>query len=152
MQLAEALLRVPDTETAIAPETRQAYLEMHYSVFGKFPLTLEVGIANPDLAMRYKALKVQSCAFITACNPLGQSLDAAVNAELQAAFAGELCQRSLVFVEGLGQHPTGQWPGEASFLVWDLSLEAAKALGTQNEQNAIIWCGLNAVPKFIVLR
>ena len=67
--------------------------------------------------MRYKALKVQSCAFITACNPLGQSLEPTVNADLQAAFAGELRKRNLVFIKGLDEHPTGQWPSEASFLV-----------------------------------
>ena len=140
------------TESIIAPETRQAYLETHYSVYGESPFALKVGVANPALAMRYKALKVQSCAFITACNPLGQSLNPNVNADLQAAFAGELRQRSLVFVEGLGQHPTGQPLGEVSFLVWGLSLDTAKALGTQQKQNAIIWCGLDAVPQLIVLR
>ena len=139
-------------DSIIAPETRQAYLQTHYSVFGESPLTLEVGIANPALAARYKELKVQSCAFITACNPLGQLLDAGVNADLQAALASELRQRSLVFVEGVGQHPTGQWPGEASFLVWDLSLMAAQTLGSKYDQNAIIWCGLDAVPQLIVLR
>ena len=139
-------------DSPITPETRKSYLETHYHVYGQSPLTLEVGVANPLLATLYQALSVQSCAFITACNPFSQSLDAAVNADRQAAFAGELRERGLKFVEGLGKHPSGQWPGEASFLVWSLTLEAAKALGTQHEQNAIIWCGLDAVPQLIMLR
>ena len=139
-------------ESIIAPGTCQSYRETHYRVLGDMPFTLEVGIANPSLAALYKSLRVQSCAYITACNPLSQSLEASVNADLQAAFAGELRQRNLKFVEGLGQHPSNEWPGEASFLVWNLALEAAKTLGTKHQQNAIIWCGLDAVPQLILLR
>ena len=136
----------------IAPATCQAYLETHYLVLGDTPLTLQVGVANSSLGALYKVLHVESCAFVTACNPWSQSLESSVNAERQAVLASELRQRSLKFVDGIGQHPSGQWPGEASFLIWDLSLEAAKALGNRHEQNAIIWCGLDAVPQLILLR
>lgn len=129
-----------------------SYLETQYHVHGETPLTLQVGVANASLAAHYKSLRVESCAYITACNPFSQSLEACVNADLHAAFADELRQRSLKFVEGVGQHPSGQWPGEASYLIWGLSLEAAKALGAKHDQNAIIWCGPEAVPQLILLR
>ena len=140
------------TTPIIDPATRQSYLETHYHVLGQTPFTLEVGIANVSLEKQYKAHRVESCAFITACNPFSQSLEESVNADLHAAFALELRQHSLMFEEGLGQHPSGQWPGEASYLVWGLSLEAAKKLGIKHDQNAIIWCGLDAVPQLILLR
>ena len=136
----------------IDPTTFQSYLETQYHVHGDTPLTLQVGIVNSSLAARYKALRVESCAYITSCNPFSQSLEACVNADLHAAFADELRQRSLKFVEGVGQHPSNRWPGEASYLIWDLSLETAKALGNRHQQNAIIWCGLDAVPQLILLR
>ena len=41
---------------------------------------------------------------------------------------------------------------EESFLVYGLTLEAAKALGTRLEQNAFIWSGEDAVPQLILLR
>lgn len=140
------------SDSTIDPATHQAYLETHYLVFGDTPLTLQVGIANPGLTTLYKTHRVESCAFITACNPWSQSLDAAANAQRQATLAAELRHRSLTFVEGIGQHPSSQRPGEASFLVWGLSLEAAKALGHKHEQNAIVWCGLDAVPQLITFQ
>ena len=136
----------------IDPAARKAYLETHYLVNGDTPLTLQVSIVSSVLATLYKAHRVESCAFITACNPWSQLLDAAANTQRQVTLAAELRHRSLTFVEGIGQHPSGQWPGEASFLVWGLSLEAAKALGIRHEQNALIWCGLDAVPQLITLR
>ena len=139
-------------DSDIDPPTFQSYLETLYHVHGDTPLTLQVGVANPSLIAHYKELRVESCAYITACNPFGQSLDACVNEDLHAAFADELRQRSLKFVEGVGQHPSNRWPGEASYLIWDLSLEAAKALGIRHQQNAIIWCGRDAVPQLILLR
>jgi len=39
--------------------------------------------------------------------------------------ARELAQRGLAVELGVGQHPSGDWPGEPSFLVYGLALEAA---------------------------
>ncbi|MBC7377060.1 MAG: DUF3293 domain-containing protein [Burkholderiaceae bacterium] len=141
---------VPDS--VIDPATCQSYLQTQYHVQGETPLTLQVGVASASLKALYKTLRVESCAFITACNPFSQPLEDCVNADLQAAFAGELRQRSLQFVESVGQHPSNQWPGEASFLVWGLALEEAKSLGARQHQNAIVWCGPDAVPQLILLR
>ena len=91
-------------------------------------------------------------AYITALNPFSRALDVAANAERHAALGRELEQRSLASIEGLGQHPSNQWPGEASYLVFGLTLEAAKTLGTRLEQNAIVMAGADAVPQLILLR
>ena len=42
--------------------------------------------------------------------------------------------------------------GEASYLIFGLTLEAAKMLGMRLEQNAIVWAGVDAVPQLILLR
>jgi len=60
--------------------------------------------------------------------------------------------RSLPFIERVGQHPSNRWAPEPSFLVLGLSLEAAKALGSRHEQNAIVWCGIDATPQLVLLR
>ncbi len=52
----------------------------------------------------------------------------------------------------IGQHPSNSWAGEESFLVFGVSLEAAKALGRRFEQNAIVWSAADAVPQLILLR
>ncbi len=139
--------------SVIDPKTIQAYLETDYHVHGDAPMTLNVGVASPALADLHKASGVTTSAFITACNPFSQAFDDATNTQRQAALARELKSRGLTFIEGIGQHTTNkEWPGEPSFLVLNLSLEAAKALGVRHEQNAIIWCGADAVPQLILLR
>lgn len=130
----------------------QAYLEAHYHVHGNAPTTLKVGEADASLAALHEAAGVACSVFITACNPFSEKVGDALNVERQQAFAHVLRQRGLSFIDGLGQHPTNGWAGEASFLVLGLTLEDARALGTQHGQNAIIWSGADAVPQLILLR
>jgi hypothetical protein len=49
-------------------------------------------------------------------------------------------------------HRSNHLSGEASYLIFGLTLEAAKALRTRLEQNAIVWTGADAVPQLILLR
>ncbi len=138
--------------SAIAPPTLQAYLETDYCVHGEPGFTLRVGRASAELLAAHKRRRTDCSAFLTACNPFSQPLDAAANAARQAALAKELSGRSLAFLPGVGQHPSNGWPGEDSFLVFGLTLEAAKALGTRLEQNGLVWSGADAVPQLILLR
>ena len=139
-------------DSVIDQRSIQAYLETDYHVHGDAPVTLNIGVANPTLSALYKAHRIESSAFITACNPFSQPFDESANADRQAALARELQQRSLSYIEGIGQHPSNEWLGEPSFLVLGLSREAAMALGNRHEQNAIVWCGVDAVPELVLLR
>ena len=139
-------------DSVIDRDTIQAFLETDYRVHSNAPLTLNIGVANSTLATLHKSHRVESSAFVTACNPFSQAFDESANADRQAALGRELQQRGLTYIEGIGQHPMNEWPGEPSFLVFGLSREAAKALGDQHEQNAIVWCGLDAVPELVLLR
>ena len=132
--------------------TVQAYRETEYRVFAEAGFTLRVGQASAELLSAHKRHKTQCSAFLTAWNPFSHALDAASNAERQAALARELKQRSLAFELGIGQHPGNGWPGEESFLVYGLTLESAKVLGRRFEQNAFVWSGADAVPRLILLR
>ncbi len=138
--------------SAIDPLTIQAYLETDYCVQGEPGLKLRVGQASAELLAAHKRRRTDCSAFLTACNPFSQSLDAEANAARQAALARELTGRSLAFLPGIGQHPSNGWPGEDSFLVFGLTLEAAKVLATRLEQNGFIWSGADAVPQLILLR
>jgi hypothetical protein len=139
-------------DSVIDQRSIQAYLETDYHVHSDAPVKLNIGVANPTLAALHKSHRVESSTFVTACNPFSQAFDELANAERQAALARELQQRSLTYIEGIGQHPKNEWPGELSFLVLGLSREAAKALGNRHEQNAIVWSGLDAVPELVLLR
>ena len=139
-------------ETSIDAGTVQAFRETEYMVHGDEPFTLKVGEVCPPLAAAHKRHRVDCSAYITACNPFSQILDDQENAERHAALGRELGRRSLASIEGIGQHPSNKWPGEPSYLVFGLTLEAAKTLGTRLEQNAIVWSGADAGPQLIMLR
>lgn len=139
-------------ESIIDAAVLQAFRETEYRVGGEEPFILRVGETAPALAAAHKRHRVDCSAFVTACNPYSQSLDDCENAKRHAALGIELAQRSLSSVEGIGQHTSNQWPGEASYLIFGLTLEAAKTLGTRLEQNAIVWSGADAVPQLILLR
>ena len=129
----------------------KAYEETEYRVTQGHPLVLRVNVPSPELASLYKAKGASCAAFITACNPFSRMLSNEDNAKRQAELAAELKRRSLSFFAGVGQHPSGNWPGEHSFLVLGLALEAARSLGKAYEQNAVIWCGPDAVPRLVLL-
>ena len=153
----------PKIPTAIDAATVAAYRETHYSVLvdglwteadGTSPDRFDLVIDQPSIALKslYAATRHTQSAFITACNPLGQVLSDEANDARQVQLREELTRRSLKFIPGIGQHPTNRWPGEPSFLVLGIALEASKALGLRHQQNAIVWAGPDATPRLILLR
>jgi len=138
--------------TVIDPTTIQPYLETDYRVYSDLPFTLLIGQANTDLLAAHMRNWVDCSAFLTACNPFSRAIDEDANRQLQQQLAKELTKRGLTFVQGVGQHPSNNWPGEESFLVLGLNLEAAKTLGERFEQNAIVWNGPDGSPQLILLR
>lgn len=132
--------------------TIKAYLETDYCVFGESPFVLRTGIANESLAKLYKRLKSNCGVFVTAFNPFGNDVGVAANAVRQVELAKELNRRNLTFFNGIGKHPSGKWATEPSYFVLGLSLEAAKALGKKYDQNAVVWCGSDAIPELVFLR
>jgi hypothetical protein len=130
----------------------QAYRETHFKVTGPLGFTMMVDHHSPSLESIHVRHCAQSSAFITACNPLGVELTVDENDTRQRRLASDLEQRGLSFYDGVGQHPTGDWPGEASFLIIGLDLDGAKDLATQLEQNALVWAGQDAIPRLILLR
>ena len=139
-------------ESLIAPETIQAYRETEFRVFVSDVIVLKIAEKTDDLLALYKKHRSETCAFITACNPLGELLSAEQNSDLQKQLEEEIKFRGLAYIAGEGKHPVGDWPGEPSYLVFDLSLESAKTLGRKFNQNAIVCCDLDAVPQLILLR
>lgn len=138
--------------STIDTATLSAYRETEFRVLGEAPFTLIVDQPCPALASSLLAQRVDCAAFITAANPHSRQCTDAENREALALLAAELDRRSLRYAPGLGIHPSGNWPGEESLLVYGLALEAAKALGATCQQNAIVWAGADAVPRLVLLR
>ena len=143
-------------DTALSPDLIQAFLETHYRVHQDVPdappLTLRVGEASAALIALHRTYSVDCSAFLTAYSPFAKKVDDASNLQRQEALKQEISSRSLVFLPGEGQHPTNGWEPEPSVLVLGLSLEAAKVMGRQYEQAAIVWSGPTAVPELVLLQ
>ena len=136
----------------VEPETIRAYEETHYWVEAPDPFRFEVGQYSQPLAALHHSHGVRSSAFIAAFNPYSKRCNEAENLRRQAALAEELRALGRPFLAGMGKHPSGHWPGEASFLVLGLSQPRARALGERHEQNALIWIDDSAVPRLMLLR
>lgn len=130
----------------------RAYQETEYRVHGTPGFVLRVDVASADLLALHRRHEVTSSAFLTAWNPYSRTVDAAENAARQQDLVDSLEARGFVCMPGIGQHPTGGWPGEDSLLALGPTLDEAQALGDQFEQNAIVWAGDDAVPRLILLR
>jgi hypothetical protein len=140
------------TKSDVDPLIVQAYKETDYCVFGDKEFILKIGHLNSDLLEAHNQHSVECSAFITAWNPYSQDFDDAQNSKLNVDLAAELTTRGLNFIDGIGQHPSGAWPGEKSFLIFGLSLESAKSLGDRYKQNGLIWSGADGVPQLIMLK
>lgn len=138
--------------TAIDSATLQAYRETEYRVHGRGSFTMQVAEACPALVATHQRYRVDCSAFVTACNPCSRRLGDRANASRHAALGRWLHRQGLQAIEGIGQHPSNGWPGEASYLVLGLDLKAARCLGARLKQNAIVWAGPDAVPQLILLR
>lgn len=139
-------------ESLISVETIQVYRETEFRVFVEGVMVLKISEKNEELVALLKCHRSEACAFVTAYNPFGELLSHEQNSDLQKRLEEEIQFRGLTYIAGEGKHPVGDWPGEPSYLVFDLSLEAAKTLGRKFNQNAIVWCGPDAVPQLIFLR
>ncbi len=140
------------SNSIIHPDTIRAYEETHYCILGENPFTLMIGVAERLLADLHRAHRVECSAYVTAVNPFSRAIDAAKNADRQATLEDEIRRTGFDYVRGVGRHPSGTWPGEPSILILGMPMEDAKVLGVRHEQNAIVWCGSNAVPQLILLR
>ena len=132
--------------------TRKAYRETVFIVHGTTPIELRIGVQNSALASLYVETLSDCAAFVTGYNSHSEILSDAANAERQATLEGELRQEGWKVLHGVGRHPSGNWPGEPSLLVLGTGIEAAMGLGKRYEQNAIVWCGTDAVPQLVILR
>jgi hypothetical protein len=130
-------------------ELRQAFTETDYIVHHEPHFTMNIGKVSLELKQLMDHHNALGAAFITAWNPFSEQLSQQKNEERQDALKAELKKRSLKFIDGIGQHPSNNWPGEPSVLVLGLSKEAARSLAGHYEQHAFVWVASGAIPELV---
>lgn len=136
----------------ISGSTLRAFLETHYHVFTQPAFHLQIDQESAELAVACKLYGANCSAFITACNPRSQQVDVAENAQQQALLRRELEVRNLHFLQGEGKHPSNEWPGEASFLVFGLPRPEAGELAQRFRQDAFLWADADCIPRLVLTR
>jgi hypothetical protein len=121
-------------QTTLDAALIQAYRETEYRVAGDQPFTLRIGEVSAELQALRSSSRAEPYAYITACNPFSQDVSHSENAERHAQHGAELAKRGLTHIEGVGQHPSNNWPGEPSYLILGLDLEAARTLGMRMDR------------------
>jgi hypothetical protein len=130
-------------------ELHRAFQETHFIVYHQPPFTLRIGQPSPELDALLQASGYDCAAFITAWNPMCQTLDVTENQRRQQSLKSELDARDLIALLGIGQHPSNGWPGEESILVLGLQFDAARALAKTYGQLAFVWVDINQPAELI---
>jgi hypothetical protein len=76
--------------------------------------------------------------FLTACNPLGRLRPPASNRRAELLLRMTLARAGWRTLAGEGRADAGDWPVEASVLVFGVRWPSAAALGRQWRQNAVV--------------
>jgi hypothetical protein len=130
-------------------ELIQAFTETDYIVHHEKPFTMNIGKPCQALRKFMAERNALGAAFITAWNPFSQNLSAKENQARQDELKANLKKRGLICIDGIGKHPSNNWPGEVSVLVLGLDLEAAKSLARHYEQHAFVWSAGGGVPELV---
>ncbi len=133
----------------LPPELMQAFFDTHYILHNEAPLVMHIGQPCPELKNLMAQNNALSAAFITAWNPFSQNLHAKENQDRQDELKANIKKRGLICIDGIGKHPSNNWPGEVSVLVLGLDLGAAKSLARHYGQHAFVWAAGDGVPELV---
>ena len=143
---------IGSAESALSPDLIKAYEATEFHVMAMPPFVLEVNRYCGKLDRLFKNWEATSAAFISAYNPYSESLAAEENALRNQRLQADIKHLGFRSIDGFGKHPDGEWEAEDSFFVPGISLDGARELGAAYGQNAIVWCGEDAVPRLVLLR
>lgn len=124
----------------MTPELAEAYRQTSYLVGTDHPVCLRIGQHNPalDALLKKHGAQKMPWAFLTAHNPKSKKLSDEENKKRERDLRKRLTASGYRFVEGKGVGDDGLWPEERSVLIFNITREAAKLLGQDLEQNAIV--------------
>lgn len=132
-------------------ELKIKYETAIYEVQAKETFKFKINQYSTDLANILSRNKVTSAAFITAYNPQGKVRTSKENIRFQKELLNKLKFRNLQFFEGSGYDADGAWDSEISALILGIDYEAAKSLGSQFNQLAIVWIDNLCIPRLVML-
>lgn len=122
-------------------ELRQAFEETLYIVYHQPVFTLRIDQHSPELDALLQSTGHDCAAFITAWNPMSDTLAEEENRCRQEQLVSALEGDGYSCIPGIGQHPDNGWPGEESVLVLGLQVNQAFQIAVACRQLAFVWAG-----------
>jgi hypothetical protein len=138
-------------ETTISKETITAYTEAIFILDSVPPTEFKVDKVSLELISLIHLRGAETAALITAYNPFGEHLSYEENLAHQHELIKIIDDMHLDFMTGRGVDTEKQWEPEESILIFDLSLAEAIEIGNRVRQNAIVWIGVDGIPRLELL-
>lgn len=139
------------TDLHIPPALLAAYREAEYIVqAADARFSISIDIYSASLEALHRQYHTNSSAVITAYNPRSKRLAIEENDLALQNLEARLVALGYTLLPATGHDQRHQWPDEPGFLVLGISRDAAKKLGAQYNQNAVLYCGSNAVPELVL--
>jgi hypothetical protein len=136
----------------VHPDLLAAYLRTLYRLpLPDGAIDLKVGEPSPALDRLLDQRHATRWAWLTAVHPGSEILSDAENRVRLDRLAGELVRLDWPFLEGVAVEPDGDWPDEASFLVFDPDTEHLRRLAREHGQNAFLAGERGSAPQLILL-
>jgi len=130
----------------------QSYNNANYHIYDRPPFVINIGVESTGLNKLYEKYSVTESAVLTGYNPMGHETRDDDNKQNNFQLEAILGKQMLPFILAEGICPDNKWPGEKSFLVLGITLDAAKKLGNTFKQNAIVWSDQSTIPQLILLK
>ena len=141
-------------DSTLPPSQIDVYLGTEYVVHASRAsptFTLRAGQRSRDLSALLLRYRATAAAFLTAWNPQSLPLEQDLNRLRQSDLAGLLEAAGLAHLSGIGRDPSGQWPGEESFLVMGIERSMADGLARRFGQNAYLWCKADGWAELVLM-
>jgi hypothetical protein len=138
--------------STISSTLLDSYRSAEYHVASNPPFILKIGIFSDELIQLYRYSRCNCSAFITAYNPASQEFSDEENLARNKKLEELIQSLNYQYLAGAGRCPQDNGPGEISFLVLGMSQDFASDVGNQFGQNAVVWCGEDAVPQLVLLK
>ena len=128
-----------------------AYHATTYKVFAADgEIQLRIGEANSALRNQHQRHDVTSSVFVTAFNPLGESLSDLENTLAMSRLSSLVMRRGLTAYPGEGCGDDPLWSPEPSLLILGIDLRRARALCRLFRQNAVVYSAADGVPTLVL--
>jgi hypothetical protein len=129
----------------------EAYKKTNFKVFASPAFILNIGVFSKPIQNLFASTGSNGGCFITAYNPKSQTASEEINRSANAELRRRIVSLGYEFIDGSGEDPTGQWPGEPSYLVLNIEKTLSERLGENFRQNAIVWIPKSCIPELLVI-